>query len=123
MKKYFLIGLGLCFLGIFSGFGQSINVKESPQIEELLELNAKLTKKNLIGQRYKIQVGSYGSIDAAKSVLEDFKASFPGIPADLHYESPNYKVWAGFFTSKLAADRVFYKINGTYKSSFVFMPK
>lgn len=123
----------ICLVGFllisFVGFGQDadrkgrIDVKEDVQIEELLSLKADLTKKNKLGGRYKIQLGSYRSMENAQKIKEEFEEEFSNFPVSLEYESPNYKVWVGDFTSRLAAERAFLKFKEDFKSSFIFKPK
>lgn len=91
-------------------------------MEGLLELNARMIKSNKIGHRYKVQLGSFSSMKSAEKIKSQFESEYRGFPVQLQYESPNYKVWVGDFTSRLAADRVFLKIKRNYKSAFVFRP-
>lgn len=100
----------------------AVNLDESSKIDELIELKSKLTQENKLGNRYKIQLGSFSSMKSAEEVLKKFKSEYAELPADLEYEAPNYKVWVGDFTSRLAAERVFLKMKKKYKSAFVFKP-
>lgn len=120
----------LWFFGVFLVFFWSginaqsadLKIKEDPKMQELLALNAKMVKSNKIGHRYKIQLGSFSSLNKAEEIKSKFESSYRNLPVQVLYESPNYKVWAGDFTSRLAADRVFLKLKKDYKSAFVFKP-
>lgn len=101
---------------------KDLAIKEDPRMGALLELNADMIKNNKIGQRYKIQLGSFSSMKTAQEIKSEFESKYRDFPVQLQYESPNYKVWVGDFTSRLAADRVFLKIKDSYKSAFVFKP-
>lgn len=100
----------------------NLELKEDGRLASLLTDHAELIKNNEIGNRYKIQLGSYGEIKDAERIKKKFEGRYPDLPVRLQYESPNYKVWAGDFTSRLGADRVFLKIKNHYKSAFVFRP-
>jgi|SRR5690625_430776 len=122
MKKGLLL-IGFLFsASVLLAQTETISLSQEQKLEELLELNAKLIKNNKIGRRYKIQLGSFTSMDKAEKLMKDFQEDFKGVPVQMQYESPNYKIWAGDFTSKLAADRFFLKIKREYRSAFVFRP-
>jgi|SRR5690625_742323 len=124
MKTFFLTIVLFAVLNTADVLAQSktLEIKEDPRIDALLELNADMIKDNKIGHRYKIQLGSFSSMKTAEKIKEEFESQHKDFPVQLQYESPNYKVWVGDFTSRLAADRVFLKIKEDYKSAFVFKP-
>ena len=43
----------------------------------------------------------YGNLDIASKILKKTKETFPHIPVELNFETPNYKVQAGYFKDKL----------------------
>lgn len=121
------VGFFTClFLMLFSfhaiAQNADVQIDEDARIAELLELNAKLIKGNKIGHRYKIQIGSFASLKDAEQTKTKFESENSSLPVQLQYESPNYKVWVGDFTTRLAADRVFLQLKNKYKSAFVFKP-
>lgn len=119
---FFLLGLGLIFPFHLSAQSQGVKLGSGSELAQLLTLKNKMTKKNAFGDRYKIQLGSFSSMKSAEEVKEQFEAQFDGFPAELKYESPNYKVWVGNFTTRLSADRVYLKLKEEFKSAFVFKP-
>ncbi len=124
MKKLIFV-LSACLLLISHksrAQDQTLNAKQDEMLAELLSLQAEMIKNNKIGNRYKIQIGSFASIKKAEELKDKFEKKNPNFPVQLLYESPNYKVWVGDFTSRLAADRVFLKIKKDYRSAFVFKP-
>ncbi len=124
MKKNIVFFFAFCVLFNFSSKAQraTVHVKENPMIDQLVDLQAKMTQNNQIGQRYKIQLGSFSAITEAKKIRSQFKAAHQGFSTQIKYEAPNYKVWIGNFTSRLAAERVFDKIKNTFKSALIFKP-
>lgn len=124
MKNLFFAVFVFTVLNSTGVYAQSnqLEIKEDPRMNALLRLNAEMIKENKIGNRYKIQLGSFSSMREAQKTKREFESKYRDFPVQLQYESPNYKVWVGDFTSRLAADRVFLKIKGSYKSAFVFRP-
>lgn len=102
---------------------QHTDAVSDQKIEELLQLKAEMVKKNQLDGRYVIQLGSFSSMDRANETMKAFQATYPDLPVRLEYESPNYKIWAGLFTSRLSAERLFVTLKEKYKSAFVFRPK
>lgn len=114
---------------IFSGFlsfdkmqAQNTGDGVDEMVSELLDLKIKMTKKNELGGRYKIQLGSFSSLERAEETIKDFESDYKELPASLQYESPHYKVWVGDFTTRISADRVFMELKKDYKSAFIFKP-
>jgi len=121
---YLALAISLFFSGFGYGQGQAeTHIDHDHLIDELSRLKADMVKENKLGNRFKIQIASLSSLDEAKKIERKFKSAYRGIPADVQYESPNYKVWVGDFTSKLKAERIFVRVKKTYKSAFIFQPK
>ena len=72
---------------------------------------------------YHIQLYNGQSINKARSVKSNFQSKFPGIHIVVEWESPEFKVWAGEYESKLAADRALLKIRKEYPNAFIVNPK
>lgn len=72
---------------------------------------------------YKIQV--YQSVDpnAAKRAKSTFLNTFNEWQTDIEWQTPNYKVWVGNFTTRLEADRALVKIKRKYMNAIIFQPK
>lgn len=121
MKKAVFPILILCFLFNIEAFAQN-KIKADPLIPELLTLNAKMTKNNELGDRYKIQLVST-TYKEANEIKSEFQRKYDKWPVIVKYEPPNYKVWVGNFNSKLEAERAFVKLKKDYKSALIFRPK
>ncbi len=72
---------------------------------------------------YHIQLYNGQSINKARSVKADFQSKFPDNYIVIEWESPEFKVWAGEYESKLAADRALYRIKSEYPNAFIVNPK
>lgn len=72
---------------------------------------------------YHIQLYNGQSMNTARSVKGDFQTKFPEIPVVIEWESPEFKVWAGEYETKLAADQALLKIKQSYRNAFIVNPK
>lgn len=122
MKKHLCIFL-IALSTSFSSFSQTgeITIEQNPKITELITLKLEMTKKNVLGNRYKIQI-FYGNNGEATKVLQKFKQEHPDWPITMAYQPPNYKVWIGDFRNRLEADRAFLQIKDDFGSAFIFQP-
>ena len=114
----------LCFISFIFCFNlraQQENVQRDPRVDSLLAIKIEMQKKHLIGDNYTIQIHS-GSLADGQLIMTEFKSAFPQWPAVVHYETPNYKVWAGNFSVRLGADQALKAIQRKFPSAFIFKP-
>ncbi|MCB0456215.1 MAG: SPOR domain-containing protein, partial [Flavobacteriaceae bacterium] len=64
----------------------------------------------------------YGNLNKANSVLGNYKNKYTKWPASIEYETPNYKVWAGNFTSRIEADRALLEVQKNFPTAFILKP-
>ena len=119
--------LFICFLVFFSSeiiYSQkgNITIKEDEKISQLLELKKKLEEENLLTDGYTIQL-FYGEKSMANTIINRYRNSYGVWPASIKYETPNYKVWAGNFDSRLEADRALLEIKEKFPSAFILKPE
>lgn len=111
---------------LFTAFSQAqsgnLQINEDPKIAVLLHQKKIMEKKNLFSDGYTIQL-YYGEKNKANSVLKKYKNLYNNWPASIYYETPNYKVWAGNFSSRLEADRALMEIKKHFSSAFILKPK
>ena len=115
----FCFGLSLTF-----SFAQQGNVviNQNEKIDVLLALKKKMNKNENNSDRYKIQVYS-GNRLGAKNAQKDFSNSFSDWRPSMQYETPNFKIWAGNFRTRLEADRALKRIKRKFNNAFIFKPK
>ncbi|WP_435578215.1 SPOR domain-containing protein [Gilvibacter sp.] len=94
-----------------------VTVNEDPQIAELLDLKKSMEKNNKLADGYTIQL-YYGELNTANSTLRKYRNSFAEWPANIEYETPNYKVWVGNFSTRLEADQALVKIQDKFPAAF-----
>lgn len=100
-----------------------VNIQQDSNIPSLLETKAEMTQDGKLGERFKIQLNSYGDNKAADEVIKKFRALHSEWPSKIIYETPNYKVLVGNFRNRLEADRALMVIKGDFPSAFIPKPK
>jgi hypothetical protein len=94
------------------------------KVNDLLAERADCFKNNKTTLKfYHIQLYNGQSINTARSVKSDFQQKFPNMYVVIEWESPEFKVWAGEFETKLAADQALQKIRKEYPNAFIVNPK
>ena len=114
------------FLVMFSvemmvGQRATVTVNQNEKIPQLLELKKELEKENKLGSGWTIQLYS-GELGRANAILSRFRGTYGAWPASLEYETPNYKVWAGDFSSRIEADRALLEIKEKFRDAFILKP-
>lgn len=100
-----------------------VTIVEDPKIPQLLALKSQMTKNNELADRYKIQIMGFGNLNDANDIIDTYKKEFDKWPANVAYQSPNYKVWVGHFSNRLEADRALLEVKKEFPNAFVFEPK
>lgn len=123
LKKSFLSLICFVLISTYS-FSQQGNVaiNQDKHITVLLDLKKELNKDETSSERYKIQVYS-GNRAGAYSAQDEFTSAFGSWHPSMQYETPNFKIWAGNFRTRLEADRALKKIKGKFPHAFIFKPK
>lgn len=99
----------------------TVTIHQDERITELLHLKKTLEKDNKLTDGYVIQL-YYGNLSKANSVLSNYKNKYSKWPASIEYETPNYKVWVGNFTSRIDADRVLLEVQANFPTAFILKP-
>jgi len=99
----------------------SVTINEDEKISEILNLKKSLEKENKLAVGYTIQL-YYGELVEANSIIKEYKNRFNSWPASIEYETPNYKVWVGSFSTRLEADRARLEINKKFPAAFILKP-
>ncbi|PKP24959.1 MAG: translation initiation factor IF-2 [Bacteroidetes bacterium HGW-Bacteroidetes-2] len=99
-----------------------VTVFEDEKITELLALKSKMNKENKFTDGFTIQL-YYGELTGANTIIKNYRNNFTSWPSTIIYETPNYKVWAGNFITRLEADRALLEIHKQFPNAFVFKPE
>ncbi len=100
----------------------TVTVQQDAKIPQLLELKKSLEKDNKLSDGYTIQL-YYGELSRANSIIRKYRNSYGAWAASIEYETPNYKVWAGNFVSRIEADRALIEIQRNFPSAFILKPE
>jgi hypothetical protein len=91
------------------------------KLDSLLQKKITLDRLNATKRQYTIQV-FYGSFEATTAELERFKNLFPKMTAQLIFETPNYKIRTGNYTTEREASVELEKVKRRFRSAFVLKP-
>ena len=108
----------------FSAYAQnaSVTVNADSKIETLLLLKKDLEKNNKLTDGFTIQL-YYGNLNKANDIIKSYRGTYGSWPASIEYETPNYKVWVGNFSTQLEADRALIEIHKKFDSAFILEKK
>ena len=122
--KINFLGLLCLILTSTYSFAQEGNVvvNQDKHITVLLDLKKEMNKNETSSERFKIQVYS-GNRSGAYEAQKEFSKSYGGWYPSIQYETPNFKIWAGNFRTRLEADRALKKIKRKFPNAFIFKPK
>ena len=96
-----------------------VAVNQDKNIERLIRLK-KEVNRSLVN--YKIQIFNGNRVGALKAQTE-FRKVFSAWNPSMKFQTPNYKIWAGNFGTRLEADRALKKIKREFPSAFIVKPK
>ena len=121
--KSFIVSVLLMFFTVNLLAQQAtVTVNEDAKISQLLELKKQLEKDNKLSDGFTIQL-YYGELNKANSVIKKYRSIYGAWPASIEYETPNYKVWVGSFSSRLEADRALVEVQRSFNSAFILKRK
>ena len=100
---------------------QNITVNQDPKFEQLLNEKRKINASLTVNDSYKIQVFN-GNSENSKRALNEFKQNFNEIDATIIFNTPNYKVWAGNFKTRIEAERYLIDIKKKYPNVLLIKP-
>lgn len=99
----------------------NINLDQDPKFEQLLNEKRKSNTNLSYSDRYKIQIFNGGS-EIAKKTLNEFKQEFKNTDGTIVFNTPNYKVWVGYYRTRMEAERNLTEIQKKYKNVFLIKP-
>lgn len=121
--KFFVASILILLVSVKSlAQSATLTVNQDPKITQLLDLKKNLEKEREFSDGYTIQL-YYGELDKANQTLRKYKGSYSNWPASIEYETPNYKVWAGNFATRIEAERAMIEIQKSFSSAFILKPE
>jgi len=100
----------------------NINLAQDSKFEKLLNEKRKLYTLNVFDDTFKIQIFNGSTIEARK-ILTSFRREFPTIESTVIFNTPNYKVIAGNFKTRIAAEHELIEIKKLYKNAILIRPR
>ena len=101
-------------------FGQGTNliVKQDPRIDSLLAIKIELDRARFANSYFTLQL-YYGDLKTAEVLLDSAKNTYPHLPVELSFETPNYKVQAGRFKDKIRGLKTLDTVKRNFPSAFL----
>lgn len=99
-----------------------VTINQDKNISNLLALKKELNKDEKVSDRYKIQIYN-GNRAGATSARKEFHSIYGDWYSKIVFDTPNFKIWAGNFRTRLEADRALKRIKKNFPSAFIFKPK
>jgi len=123
ISKLFIASILIVFIAN-QGIAQTatLTINQDAKITQLLTIKKELEKENKLSDGYTIQL-YYGELNVADGILKKYRSSYGNWPASIEYETPNYKVWAGNFSSRIEAERALIDIQKSFSSAFILKPE
>lgn len=111
-----------CFLSIYTNAQETATtISQDSKFELLLNEKRKINNSLTLNEVYKVQIYS-GDSENARKILDKFKKEFENIEATIVFNTPNYKVWVGNFSSRIETERNLVEIKKVYKNVFLIKP-
>lgn len=99
-----------------------LNLKQNPKIDSLLKKKIYYDKERFENSYFTLQL-YYGNLDFATEILNKSKEIFPHIPVEINFETPNYKVQAGYYKDKLVGIKTLDTVKKVFPSAFLLLKK
>ncbi len=106
---------------IFSALPERVVVRQSPAVRAALNTQvAANAGKQYNGFRIRLYFASTRTArDESAAVIRRFNALYPNIQAYRSFASPNFKVTAGNFRTRLEAEALLQRIKGDFPDAFI----
>ena len=93
---------------VFDALPPSVVVKQSAQIRQAMnKFTLDNENKTISGYRIRIYFSNVqGAREGSRAAMSRFRAMYPGMPANLSYDNPNFKVVVGAFRTHYEAEEM-----------------
>jgi len=122
MNKSVMITLILCSFVSIQNYAQqtkgTVTIETSARIDEIVVKKKEYNKNLKSIKGYKIQL-FYGSEKKTYELSDEFKDTYPNIPTKITFSSPDWKLQAGNFKTRLEADNALLDIKKDFPSAII----
>ena len=97
-------------------------IVQDSRVDSLVKKHVQINQVINTMDGFRIQVFSDSGINSktkAQAAQSELQARFPGMTVYLSFKSPNYKVRAGDFRTRLDAQRVLVQLTADYPNAFI----
>jgi len=105
----------------FSGLSAQTDVRA--RADALIKKKADCLAHNKRNVYYYIQIYNGKDLARAKAVLREFLLRYPNAKANITWENPEYKVWAGQYTTKFEAEQAWMTLKEEYPDALIVYPR
>jgi hypothetical protein len=119
-RTVFTVSAFFCVGFVFAQQGE-VTITKDPKIDKLLTYQKEINQETDNENRLKIQIFN-GNLRNAEKTKSKFERKYEDIPANIKFETPNYKVWIGNFRTSLEAERYLVEVKETFPNAFIFTP-
>jgi hypothetical protein len=116
-KIKLLLSISILFVGNIVAQNSKVEVIQDYKLKKITEYRSDTKTFDI----YRIQIFT-GNRTNAYDAKKMFKEKYPEIESEIHYESPNYKIWAGTYRSRLEVDKALMEIKKEYPYAFITKP-
>ena len=95
-----------------------INIKQNDKIDSLLNKKIELDREIYEKTYFTLQL-YYGNLTTADEISNKCKSEFPNLRVNLSFETPNYKVQAGFYKDKLIGLKTLDTVRKVFPDAFL----
>ncbi len=95
-----------------------INIKQNDKIDSLLNKKIELDREIYETTYFTLQL-YYGNLTTADEISNKCKSEFPNLPVNLSFETPNYKVQAGYYKDKLIGLKTLDTVRKVFPDAFL----
>ena len=121
-KMFFLIVLSnLLFVTDIWSQEATLDIRMESKLQRIIDFKKKVNENAFTSGQFTIQL-FYGNINQANKIVGEFNAAFPKQRAELFFETPNYKVRVGKYTSRLEATKKLKVIKRKFPAAFLLVP-
>lgn len=99
----------------------ALPLDEAKDLSSLIQLKSELSKKSELKEFYRIQLHSGSRVEAEK-IIKEFDSKNLQLDSDIIYETPNFKVWVGFFRNKLNAEHLYKELKEDFPKAIIIKP-
>lgn len=117
----FLVLISFFLIKMSVNAQQHLPLDEAKDLSSLIQLKAELSKKSELKEFYRIQLHSGSRVEAEK-IIKTFNSSDIQLDSDIIYETPNFKVWVGFFRNRLNAEHVYSELKEDFPKAIIIKP-